>query len=196
MATSKAARGKAEANAAKSGTPAAEPTGASIPVVVQAQPVAAAQPDEANQKRVEFMQNFDRINEFNEMAQSLATRVMDSGVGYYDDNGANKRYIAKIDENATTAPTGTPLVSLQKKPFPPDNQLPGTLVYRQDGTFYSIPPHVRSLGDVVDPETNERLIGDLDPKRHKARLEAAGLADVVILKADGTVEAKEEKSKK
>lgn len=168
-------------------------TGASapVPVVVEGKPLdATAAPDT---ERAEFMRRHDAVRGFNDPANILAARISDSNLAFYDDNVANKRYIAAIDENATQAPTGSPLVQLQRKPFPADDALPGTLVYRKDGSSFSIPPGVRSLEAVVDLESGEPLVGKIDAKKHKNRVEAAGLSDFVTVKADGTVEAKESK---
>jgi hypothetical protein len=164
--------------------------GAPVPVVVQATPLATGEPTPEGKERAEFMQLHDQVRGFNDAASREAARVADSGLGYYDDNPANRRYITRLADDALHSPFGSPVVSLQRKPFPVGAALAGTLVVREDGSQFAIPPGVRRLVDVIDPDTGESLVGDIDKKAHKARLEAAGIADQVKLKADGTVEPK------
>jgi hypothetical protein len=171
----------------------ATPGAAPVPVVVEGKPLeGAGAPDT---ERAEFMRRHDALRGFNDPANLLAARIADSNLAFYDDNVANSRYIAAIGEDATTAPTGSPLVQLQRRPFPGEDALAGTLVYREDGTSFRIPPGVRSLAEVTDPDTGKPLVGEIDPKKHKNRIEAAGLTEFVTLKPDGSVEAKESKKK-
>lgn len=172
----------------------ATPSGPHVPVVIEARPLGPSLiPTEEDKERVEFMRRHEAIRELNDPANMLAARIADSGLAFYDDNLANKRYITKIADDAVASPFGSPLVSLQRKPFPADDALAGTLVIREDGSPFTIRPGVRSLAEVIDPDSGKPLVGDIDPKRHKNRIEAAGLTEFVTLKPDGTVEAKASK---
>jgi hypothetical protein len=174
-------------------TPTPTPAGAPVAVVVEGKPLeGVGAPDT---ERAEFMRRHEAMRELNDPTNLLAARVADSGLAYYDDNPANRRYITKIADDAVASPFGSPLVSLQRKPFPADDALAGTLVIREDGSQFTVPPGVRSIEAVTDPESGKPLVDEVDAKKHKARVEAAGLADFVTLKPDGTVEAKESKKK-
>ena len=125
---------------------------------------------------------------------TLADRLVDSGLGYYDDNTANKRYIAKLDASAKVTPIGTPTIQLRRINFPSDEDsrlgaLEGVHVLREDGSFYSIPIGTKSLGDVFDPVGNTPLLGDgkaAAAKRVAAEKEAE---ETVKAEAEAQVEA-------
>ncbi len=149
-------------------------SGAPTEVVVTGTPVASGQPSEEGKALTERMNAIEN-QRFQGPPNNLVDRISDSGVQYYDDNLANKRYFAKLKPGEKMTPIGTPTGQLNVLQFPgPENgNLEGRLVMREDGTFYSIPPGTTSIGDVVDPDSGDRLIGDVDKKRQKAREEAA-----------------------
>lgn len=141
-------------------------------LIVTGTPVDAAGPTPEGKKRAEFMNAFEAKQAAN--SNSLADRLADSGLGYFDDNTANKRYIAKLDFAEKQTPIGTPMHQVRRINWPTDEeashgQLEGVHVLREDGSFYSIPAGVKSLGDVVDPEGGAALVGAIDPKQAKAR---------------------------
>ncbi len=145
-------------------------------VIVTGRPVDAGGPTPEGKKRADFMNAFEAKKAAD--YSSIYDRLADSGIGYYDDNTANKRYIAALDFAEQQTPIGTPMHQVRKLNWPTDEearlgQLEGVHVLREDGTFYSIPPGTRSLGDVVDPDSGERLVGDADPAKAKARARAA-----------------------
>lgn len=122
----------------------------------------------------------DHAAEARRVAQSdtFADRLADSGLAYWDDNVANRMYIAKLDLSQPTTPIGTPTIQVRRLLWPDAESaargaLEGVMVMREDGTFYSIPAGVRSLAEVTDPNSGEALVGDIDPKKAKARAEAA-----------------------
>ncbi len=146
-------------------------------VIVEGKPVGAGAPTEEGKARKEFMDQFE-AQAAKAAPNTFADRLADSDLGYYDDNIANKRYITKLEPGELQTVIGTPTHQLRRLPWPTDEDtrhgsLEGVLVLREDGTFYSVPPGVRSLAEVVDPDSGKALVGDVDPKRAKARAAAA-----------------------
>lgn len=145
-------------------------------VVVTGTPVGVGEPTEQGKALAERMNALDEVKA--EGQNLLADRLADSGLAYWDDNIANKRYIAKLDLSEKTTPIGTPAGQLRRLLWPDAEAsrlgaLEGVHVMREDGSFYSIPMGVKSLFEVIDPVSEEPLVGEVDKKRAKARAAAA-----------------------
>ena len=141
-------------------------TGAPTQVVVTGQPVGGE-----GQPTVEGKILADRdhalVAEKEEAGAEEFDRVAESGVGYWDDNVANKRYFAKLDRSAIQTPLGTPMIQVRKI-NPPDadrDALAGLLVLKEDGSFYSVKSGTKSITDIRDPETDELLIPEVSKKK-------------------------------
>lgn len=159
-----------------------ETTTPSQAVVVQGTPVGANEPTEQGKALTERMNALEETKV--QAENSFANRLADSDLGFYDDVIANKRYITKLAPGEVHTVLGTPTHQIRRLPWPTADDvrlggLAGILVLREDGTFFSIPQGIYSLAEVIDPVSGDPLVGDVDPKREKARQAAAG-GDVTL----------------
>jgi hypothetical protein len=143
------------------------PAAGASQVIVTGTPVGEGAPTKEGKELAERMNTLDEIKA--EGSNLAVDRLAESGLGYYDDNIANKRYIAKLDLTEKVTPIGTPAGQLRRLLWPDAESsargaLEGILVMRDDGSFYSVQQGVKSLAEVVDPATGEALLGDVKKK--------------------------------
>lgn len=142
-------------------------TGASVPVVVQGTPVAAATPTLTEEQKT--AKQAEREREFEGIENSLAQRIADSGYWWVTDNGTHEQYIGQRPE-AMDDPRLAKVIQLNSLLLV--GNLDGREVRLEDGTRFTLQGDLTSVDQIRTPD-GKPLIGEVDKSKSAARRKAA-----------------------
>lgn len=161
---------------------ATQPTAPAQQVVVTGQPLGAGEPTEQGKALAERMNAIEEGKA--EAGATFADRLAASGYAFYDDNAANRRYIAKIDRSELHSPFGSPMVQVRTLLWPEgEGALQGITVLREDGSSFQLPAGLKSIAEAVDPDSGKPVIPELTAKQIRDLKAAAEVGEEKSTKA-------------